>query len=115
MSATKRIDAVQDRAIGRLESAQDATLEAARNLVHALKPYVPHVEVARVSSRIPEPGTLVGRAYEFAGRVLNTNRGFAEELARTLAPLAPVDLTNGSARPKNSTKTTAKSAPKNES
>jgi hypothetical protein len=109
MSVTERIDHARDRAIERLESAQDATLGAAKSVVKTVKPYVPHLQLAQVSSRLPEPATVVGRAYDFAGRVLSTNRGFAEELARTLAPLAPFERTNGAQKQQ---KSSAKAATK---
>ena len=74
-----------------IRSSQETVVEAVKTCVDTVKAVTPKVPSARVplADRLPTPEDVVTTAYDFAEKLLSSQRHFAEELVKVTAPLMP--------------------------
>lgn len=86
MTMTEQITEVETRILDGLTSIHEQLIEAnvqAAERIHELSIPAPDVDVAI------EPAEAVANYYDFAGKILEANRTFAEQLVAAWAPAKP--------------------------
>jgi hypothetical protein len=82
---------LQEEFLNVIRSSQETVVEAIKTCVDTVKAVAPKVPSARVplADRLPKPEDVVTGAYDFAEKLLSSQRHFAEELVKATAPLMP--------------------------
>jgi hypothetical protein len=82
---------LQEEFLKVIHTGQEAAVEAVRTWVETLKAVTPTVPSVRLplAGRLPTPQDVVTGAYDFAEKLLASQRQFAEELVKATAPLMP--------------------------
>jgi hypothetical protein len=72
-----------------IRASQETVVEAVKTWVDAVKAVTPKVPFAQVplAAKLPKPENVVTSAYDFAEKLLSSQRHFAEELVKATAPL----------------------------
>jgi hypothetical protein len=81
---------IQDEILKLIRTSQDTMVEALQAwtaTVQSVTPSFPKVNLPYVD-QLPKPETLVNGAYDFAERLLSTQRKFANDVLAVTAPLA---------------------------
>ena len=101
---------IQDEVLKTVRRSQEFVTEAIRtwaDAVQSITPKLPPVDLP-FASQLPRPKDVVDNAYDFAAKLLASQRKFAEDVLKAAAPLAP-GRSNGNATapstPKASTAT----------
>jgi hypothetical protein len=71
---------VQTQVFDLLGKVQDRTIESVRTVAETVEGYVPELPSLPYSDRLPEPASVVDGAFEFAEKLLASQRKFAKEL-----------------------------------
>ena len=74
-----------------VQRSQEAVIEAIKtwaDAVRAVTPAMPEVTLP-FSDKLPKPEELVGNAYDFAEKLLASQRKFAEDVLQAATPLLP--------------------------
>lgn len=81
---------IQDAILGTVRKSQEVVIEALQAWTDAVQPVIPSFPAVSLPyvGKLPTPQALVADAYDFAGQLLATQRGFAENLIQATAPLA---------------------------
>ncbi len=91
--ATYSTRELQEEFLGMIRKGQETVIEAVRTwveTVQAVTPKVPSVQLP-LADKLPRPEDAVDNAYDFAEKLLASQRHFSEELLKTAAPLLPGD------------------------
>jgi hypothetical protein len=75
-----------------IRAGQETVVEAVKTVVGtvtSVTPRVPSIQVP-LAGKLPTPEDVVTGAYDFAEKLLSSQRQFAEELVKATAPLMPV-------------------------
>ena len=95
---------LQEQVLSAVRKSQELTLETVKRVVGTLTAATAHLPANPFEGKLPElplasklpelpalpqPGTIVSSAFDFAGRLLADQRKFAEELVKATAPLRP--------------------------
>jgi len=80
---------LQEEFLNTIRMSQETIVEAVKTCVDTVKTVTPKVPAARVplADRLPKPEDVVTSAYDFAEKLLSSQRHFAEELVKATAPL----------------------------
>jgi hypothetical protein len=80
---------LQEEFLKMIRTGQETAVEAVRTWVESVKAVTPTVPSVRLplAGRLPTPQDVVAGAYDFAEKLLASQRQFAEELVKTTAPL----------------------------
>ncbi|TVZ03547.1 hypothetical protein EAS64_24550 [Trebonia kvetii] len=80
---------VQDELLKVIRTSQETVVEAVKTWVETVKAVTPKVPSSRVplAAKLPKPQDIVTNAYDFAEKLLSSQRQFAEELVEATAPL----------------------------
>ena len=80
---------VQDELLKVIRTSQETVVEAVKAWVETVKAVTPKVPTSRVplAEKLPKPQDIVTNAYDFAEKLLSSQRQFAEELVKATAPL----------------------------
>jgi hypothetical protein len=72
-----------------IRASQETVVEAVKAWVDAVKAVTPKVPFAQIplAAKLPKPENVVTGAYDFAEKLLSSQRHFAEELVKATAPL----------------------------
>ena len=96
MTDTKNISKeLQGQALDTIRKSQETVVEAIRSwadTIQSLTPSLPSIPAVPFTDKLPKPSDLVTDAYDFAEKLLASQRKFAEDV---LAATAPVLSTNG--------------------
>ena len=79
---------LQSRFLDTIRKGQDVVADAVKawaDVVQAVTPDVP--AVPQFTDKLPKPDEVVSTAYDFAERLLATQRQFAEKVARVTTPV----------------------------
>ena len=79
---------VQDEFLNTVRKSQETVLEAIKAWVEAVQsiaPKLPSVNVPLVD-KLPKPEEVVANAYDFAEKLLASQRKFAEDVVQALTP-----------------------------
>ena len=80
---------LQDEVLSTIRKSQTAVIEAIQtwtSKVQSITPELPELNMP-FSDKIPTPHELIVSAYDFAGQLLASQRKFAEEVLKAVAPL----------------------------
>jgi hypothetical protein len=80
---------VQDEILNTVRKSQETVVEAIKSWVDAVQsitPKLPSVNVP-LAERLPKPEEVVANAYDFAEKLLASQRKFAEDMVKAMAPL----------------------------
>jgi hypothetical protein len=89
-TATDITETVQDSVLKAIETTQQWTLEAAKAFASTVDSLVPNRPVVPFADRFPEPQEALASTFDFAEKVLATNRSFLTELASIGVPAGRV-------------------------
>jgi len=81
---------LQDEFLKVIRAGQETVIEGIRTCVEtiqAVSPKVPQVHLP-LADKLPTPAEIVASAYDFAEKLLASQRQFAEEVLTVAAPLA---------------------------
>ena len=82
---------LQEEFLNVIRASQGTVVDAVKTLVDTVKtvtPKVPSVQIP-LAEKLPTPEAVVTSAYDFAEKLLSSQRQFAEELVKATAPLMP--------------------------
>ena len=88
---------VQTEVLKTVRRSQEAVIEAIKtwaDTVRTIAPPMPELSLP-FSDKLPKPEELVGNAYDFAERMLASQRKFAEDVLHATAPLLPGNRETG--------------------
>jgi hypothetical protein len=80
-------DSVQSQVLELINKAQEATIDGVRTLAETVEGFVPELPALPLSGRLPEPSSVVDDAFDFAAKLLESQRRFAQELFAAAAPV----------------------------
>jgi len=82
---------LQEEFLKVIRASQETVVDAVKTVVDTVKtvtPKVPSVQIP-LAQKLPTPEAVVTGAYDFAEKLLSSQRQFAEELVKATAPLMP--------------------------
>jgi hypothetical protein len=82
---------LQDEVLNTVRKSQEAVIDAIRTwseTIQSITPKLPSVPVPG-ADKLPKPEEVVASAYDFAEKLLASQRKFAEEVVKATASLAP--------------------------
>jgi hypothetical protein len=80
---------LQEEFLNVIRTSQETVVDAVKtwtDTVQAVTPKVPSIQVP-FAEKLPKPEDVVAGAYDFAEKLLSSQRQFAEELVKATAPL----------------------------
>jgi hypothetical protein len=82
---------VQDELLKVIRTSQETVVEAVKTWVDTVKAVTPKIPSAQLplAEKLPKPQDIVTNAYDFAEKLLSSQRQFAQELVQATAPLRP--------------------------
>ena len=82
---------LQEEFLNIIRTSQETVVDAVKTLVDTVKTVTPKVPSVQVpfAEKLPTPETVVTSTYDFAEKLLSSQRQFAEELVKATAPLMP--------------------------
>ena len=78
--------AAQDKALSALRESQSAVVDIVESWAKAVENSVPDLPAIPVAGSLPTPEEIIKTSYDFAGKVLDAQREFAEKLLKAAAP-----------------------------
>ena len=87
MPVSEITESVQTQVLDLLNKAQEATVDGVRTLAETVEGFVPELPALPFADRIPEASTVVDDAFDFAAKLLESQRRFAQELFAAAAPV----------------------------
>jgi hypothetical protein len=85
---------LQEQIMDAVRKSQETVVEAIKtwaDTVQSITPSLPAVPAVPFADKLPNPGELVSSAYDFAEKLLASQRKFAEDVLQATAPV----LTSG--------------------
>jgi len=82
---------LQDQFLSIVRKSQEMALDAIKSMVDSIQtitPKIPSVDVP-FADRLPKPQDVVASGYDFAEKLLSSQRKFADEVVKAAAPLLP--------------------------
>ena len=82
---------LQDQFLSIVRKSQEIALDAIKSMVDTVQtitPKIPSVDVP-FADRLPKPQDVVASGYDFAEKLLSSQRKFADEVVKATAPLLP--------------------------
>ena len=76
----------QDKALTALRESQAAVVDVVETWAKAVENSVPDLPAIPVAGSLPTPEEIIKTSYDFAGKVLQAQREFAEKLLKAVAP-----------------------------
>jgi hypothetical protein len=91
MPSTTTQQELQDQFLSLVRKSQEIALDAIKSIVDTaatITPKIPSVDVP-FADRLPKPQDVVASGYDFAEKLLSSQRKFADEVVKAAAPLLP--------------------------
>ena len=84
---------LQEQFLDAIRKGQETVIEAVRTWVDTVQSVTPAMPLMPVpfAEQLPKPEEVVAGTYDFAEKLLSSQRQFAEELLKATAPLMPGD------------------------
>ena len=82
---------LQDQFLSIVRKSQEMALDVIKSMVDSVQsitPKIPSVDVP-FADRLPKPQDVVASGYDFAEKLLSSQRKFADEVVKAAAPLMP--------------------------
>jgi hypothetical protein len=82
---------LQDQFLSIVRKSQEIALDAIKSMVDSVQTITPKIPAVDVpfADKLPKPQDVVARGYDFAEKLLASQRKFADEVVKTTAPLLP--------------------------
>src|SRR5438477_10922550 len=90
-STTSTQKELQDQFLSMVLKGQEIALDAIKTMVDTVQtitPKIPSVDLP-FADRLPKPHDVVAGSYDFAEKLLTSQRKFADEVVKAAAPLLP--------------------------
>jgi hypothetical protein len=90
-TSTSTQQELQDQFLSIVRKSQEIALDAIKSIVDTVQtvtPKIPSVDVP-FADRLPKPQDVVASGYDFAEKLLSSQRKFADEVVKAAAPLLP--------------------------
>ena len=90
-TSTSTQQELQDQFLSIVRKSQEIALDAIRTMVDSIQtitPRIPSVDLP-FADKLPKPQDVVARGYDFAEKLLSSQRQFADEVVKATAPLLP--------------------------
>ena len=90
-TSTSTQQELQDQFLSIVRKSQEIALDAIKSMVDSVQsitPKIPSVDVP-FADRLPKPQDVVASGYDFAEKLLSSQRKFADEVVKAAAPLLP--------------------------
>jgi hypothetical protein len=83
---TESTTAAQEQLLEGVVQSQKAVLETVRNWTKSIEGYAPATPAVELPVDVPQPAEAVANAFDFAEKLLASQRKFSEELLSTITP-----------------------------
>jgi hypothetical protein len=82
---------LQDQFLSMVRKGQEIALDAIRTMVDSVQTITPKIPTVDVpfADKMPKPQDIVASGYDFAEKLLTSQRKFADEVVKAAAPLLP--------------------------
>ena len=82
---------LQDQFLSIVTKSQEMALDAIKSMVDTVQTITPKIPAVDVpfTDRLPKPQDVVASGYDFAQKLLSSQRKFADEVVKAAAPLLP--------------------------
>jgi len=90
-TSTSTQQELQDQFLSIVSKGQEIALDAIKSMVDTIQtitPRIPSVDMP-FADRLPKPQDVVASGYDFAEKLLTSQRKFADEVVKAAAPLLP--------------------------
>ena len=90
-STTTTQQELQDQFLSIVTKSQEMALDAIKSMVDSVQTITPRIPAVDVpfADRLPKPQDVVASGYDFAQKLLTSQRKFADEVVKATAPLMP--------------------------
>ena len=90
-STTTTQQELQDQFLSIVTKSQEMALDAIKSMVDTIQTITPRIPAVDVpfADRLPKPQDVVASGYDFAQKLLTSQRKFADEVVKAAAPLLP--------------------------
>ena len=90
-TSTSTQQELQDQFLSIVTKSQEMALDAIKSMVDTVQTITPRIPAVDVpfSDRLPKPQDVVASGYDFAQKLLSSQRKFADEVVKAAAPLLP--------------------------
>ena len=90
-STTTTQQELQDQFLSIVTKSQEMALDAIKSMVDTVQTITPRIPAVDVpfGDRLPKPQDVVASGYDFAQKLLTSQRKFADEVVKAAAPLLP--------------------------
>jgi hypothetical protein len=90
-STTTTQQELQDQFMSIVAKSQEMALDAIKSMVDTVQTITPRIPAVDVpfADRLPKPQDVVASGYDFAQKLLSSQRKFADEVVKAAAPLLP--------------------------
>ena len=82
---------MQDQILSMVRRGQEIALDAIKTMVDTVQTITPKLPAVDVpfADQLPKPQDIVASGYDFAEKLLRTQRQFADDVVKAAAPLLP--------------------------
>ena len=82
---------LQDQFLSMVRKGQEIALDVIKSMVDTVQTITPNIPSFDVpfADRLPKPQDVVASGYDFAEKLLSSQRKFADEVVKATAPLLP--------------------------
>jgi hypothetical protein len=82
---------LQDQFLSIVTKSQEMALDAIKSMVDTVQTITPKIPAVDMpfADRLPKPQDVVASGYDFAQKLLSSQRKFADEVVKAAAPLLP--------------------------
>ena len=82
---------LQDQILSMVRKGQEIALDAIKTMVDSVQTITPKIPAVDLpfAEKLPKPHDVVASGYDFAEKLLSSQRKFADEVVKATAPLMP--------------------------
>ena len=82
---------LQDQILSMVRKSQEIALDAIKTMVDTVQTITPKIPAVDLpfAEKLPKPHDVVAGSYDFAEKLLTSQRKFADEVVKATAPLMP--------------------------
>ena len=90
-TSTSTQQELQDQFLSMVRKGQEIALDVIKSMVDTIQTITPNIPSFDVpfADRLPKPQDVVAGGYDFAEKLLSSQRQFADEVVKAAAPLLP--------------------------
>ena len=91
MPSTSTQQELQDQFLSMVRKGQEIALDVIKSMVDSVQTITPNIPSFDVpfADKLPKPQDVVASGYDFAEKLLSSQRQFADEVVKATAPLLP--------------------------